>query len=493
MKPDYNGEADRIAAQIKQEADARSAVRDLFAKPAGEAAPAKPDGEDETLVQGAVQALAHAATEDAVALAFAIRYKDGLRFNHRRKLWHVWDGTRWRQESTELAFEFARRIAREVNPKGKATMSKAGFARGVEAFARADRVFALAGDEFDRDPMLLNTPVGTVDLRTGEMRAHRREHLLTRCTAVAPVKRPRPVFERFIADITCGDAALADYLQRALGACLSGALTDHWILFWYGKGRNGKNTLGELIMHVLADYARKIPAATLMHDPRGERHPTEIANLLGARLAFSSEVSDRDYWHESRIKELTGDDMLSGRFMRADFFEFRRTHKHLVYGNYRPMLRVVDPAIAERLHMVPFGATFTTERGNLDPEMPAKLWTEAEAVLAWLIEGHEKWREDGTLRPCAAVAEATQDYLDAQGSLDAWITERCETLPLDERPTMLLDRADRLYRSYAEWKEARGEQPMSQTRWGEQMQRRFAKISANGIRYRGLKLVSTEG
>jgi putative DNA primase/helicase len=179
--------------------------------------------------------------------------------------------------------------------------------------------------------------------------------------------------------------------------------------------------------------------------------------------------------------------------MRADFFEFERTHKHVVYGNYRSLLRVADPASAERLHMVPFDATFTAELGNLDPDMAAKLWAEAGAVLAWLLEGHEKWREDGTLRPCAAVAQATRDYFDAQGSLDAWVAERCETVPHDERSTMLLDRADALYRDYGRWKDARGEHPMSQTRWGEQMRRRFVKTLANGVRYRGLKLLATEG
>ncbi|MCZ7565161.1 MAG: phage/plasmid primase, P4 family [Burkholderiales bacterium] len=273
-----------------------------------------------------------------------------------------------------------------------------------------------------------------------------------------------------------------------MGSCLSGAPSDHWLMFWYGQGRNGKNTMGELVMEILADYARKVPAQTLMHDARGERHPTEIANLVGLRLAFSSEVSDRDCWHESRIKELTGDAMLSARFMRGDFFEFPRTHKHIVYGNYRPMLRVVDSAIVERLHLVPFSATFTADLGNRDPDMPAKLWSEAGAVLSWLLEGHAKWREDGTLRPCAAVAEATRDYFDAQGGLDAWVSDRCDVVARDERPTMLLDPAQKLYRDYSEWKESRGELPMSKTRWGEQMQRRFPKVSANGVRYRGLKL-----
>jgi D5 N terminal like len=106
-------------------------------------------------------------------------------------------------------------VSRVANPEGKSAPSKAAFARGAETFARADRVFALAGDEFDRDSLLLNQPAGTVNLRDGSFRAHRRADMITKCTAVPPSDKSRPVFDRFLADVTCGDRALVDYLQRA--------------------------------------------------------------------------------------------------------------------------------------------------------------------------------------------------------------------------------------------------------------------------------------
>jgi putative DNA primase/helicase len=309
------------------------------------------------------------------------------------------------------------------------------------------------------------------------------------CTTVAPVSGRCPVFIGFLGDITCGDRGLAIYLQQALGALLSGASEDHWLQFWYGTGRNGKSTLGEIVTRVMGDYAKKIPAQTLLHDRHGNRHPTEIANLAGVRLALSSEVSEGDFWDETRIKELTGDAMLSARYMRQDFFQFPRTHKHIIYGNHRPLLRVVDPAIAARLHVVPFNASFTAEQGNLDLQMGAKLWEEAGAILQWLIDGHAAWRDTGKLRPCAAVEAATKDYFESQSTLDMWVTECCEFVPNDERPLILLHRASELYTNYKAWKEERGEHPLSTTRWGEQMRRRFDRVTTNvGFRYRGLKL-----
>jgi putative DNA primase/helicase len=97
----------------------------------------------------------------------------------------------------------------------------------------------------------------------------------------------------------------------------SSALEDHWLAFLVGSGRNGKGTLIEkCAARAMGSYTRRIPAEVLLADDRGTRHPTEIANLVGARLAYASEIDEGRRWNESRLKELSGGDKLSGRFMR---------------------------------------------------------------------------------------------------------------------------------------------------------------------------------
>jgi putative DNA primase/helicase len=426
-------------------------------------------------------------TEDSIARAFVRQHEGELLFDWSRRKWLTWDGTRWRPDFTGLAFEFARRMTSNLNHDNRAKWARASVFAAVERIARSDRAFARSGDVFDQDPYLLNTPAGTVDLRTGTMREHRREDHITMVTGVGPAPGPSPVFDRFLGDITSGDAARADYLQRALGSCLSGAPSDHFLLFFHGDGRNGKNTLADLLLESLGDYAKKISAQTLMSDARG-RHPTEVANLQGVRLAVSSEVGEGEFWDEARVKELTGDAKLSARFMRGDFFEFKRTHKHLVLGNHRPMLRIADRATAERLHLVPFNATFTSDAGNLDPDMLAKLRAEAGAILSWLIDGHMRWLKVGTLRRCPAVELATADYFASQSTIEMWIAERCFLVGDDGRAGREWPKSSELYRDFAKWKEDRGEHALSTTRWAEQMQRRFRKIEAHGMRYVGVLL-----
>jgi putative DNA primase/helicase len=428
-------------------------------------------------------------TQDSVAQIFASKMAGKMLFNHTRNAWFEWDGTRWRIERTERALDFARELARTVNYEGKSSMGTASFCAGVEHLARADRRLAVEGSEFDRDNYLLNTPGGTFDLRTNTPRPHAPEDHITMCTAVIPSPDGGAAFNKFLAEITQDNQELVEFLQISLGACLSGAVESHWMAFWIGTGRNGKNTLGDLVQDAMGDYARKVPTSTLMAKTY-EGHPTEIANLQGIRLAVSSEINDGEHWNEARINEITGDATLPARFMRGDFFTFTRTHKHLVYGNHRPQLRGVTDALKSRLLIVPFKVSFL---GREDPELPSRLRECLPYVLAWLIEGHCKWMAAGKKIPqCQAVEAESADYFAAQSTVDMWLSERVPILSTDNRPSSQLPKSSDLYRDYANWKKDRGESPVSQTRWAETM-RRFKKEVSNGVRYRGLMLIAHGG
>lgn len=441
-------------------------------------------------LQGVEMSLLQLGTQDSVAQIFARQMAGKMLFNHTRDKWLEWDGTRWQIEGTKKALNFARDLARSVNYEGSRSIGSASFCAGVEQLAKADPVLSAKGSEFDRDNYLLNTPGGTFDLRTSTLRPHDPADRITMCTAVTPSPDGGAVFDKFLGEITQGDRELAEFLQVSLGACLSGAVESHWMLFWIGQGRNGKNTLGDLVQDAMGDYARKVPTSTLMAKSH-EGHPTEIANLQGIRLALSSEINDGEYWHEARINEVTGDGTLSARFMRGDLFTFRRTHKHLICGNHRPQLRTVGNAITSRIKIVPFKASFL---GREDGDLPRRLRENLGYVLAWLIEGHSKWLAAGKrLPPCQAVESESADYFAAQSTPEMWLAERVQILAPDVRPASQCPKSSDLYRDYANWKKDRGENPISQTRWAETMQKKFQKEASNGVRYRGLMLIPQVG
>jgi putative DNA primase/helicase len=166
-------------------------------------------------------------TEDSAALAFAERHREVLRFDHKIGKWFVWTGTHWQSEHTKLAFAWARELVRELaageSTKVRAIASKTSFAAGVERFAQSDRAFAVTPDIWDRDPYLLGTPGGTVDLRTGELRLARPEDYITKVTAVTPAAAAEcPGWMQFLGEATNDDKDLIAFLQQFSGYMLTG-------------------------------------------------------------------------------------------------------------------------------------------------------------------------------------------------------------------------------------------------------------------------------
>jgi phage/plasmid-associated DNA primase len=187
-----------------------------------------------------------ALTEDGVALAFAARFRDQLKYCHHTGAWFRWISTHWQREETKSAFSWARKICREftkgISSKIAATLSKAATAAAVERFAQSDRAFAVTSDIWDSDPMLLGSPRGTVDLRTGALRPAIQSDFITKITSVAPAETAIcPLWLKFLKETTGDDEELIRFLQQWSGYCLTGDTREHALLFVYGPGGNGKS------------------------------------------------------------------------------------------------------------------------------------------------------------------------------------------------------------------------------------------------------------
>ena len=365
-------------------------------------------------------------TEDSVAAAFAREHGATLRFCHHAGKWHRWDGGIWRQDETRLAFDWARRLSRDLaaaTDEGKVITAagKAAFAAGVERFAQADRAFALTSDAWNRDPWLLGTPGGTVDLRTGELRPARQDDHISRSAAVVPADRADcPVWLSFLAQATAGDRSLIEFLQRWFGYCLTGVTGEHALLFVYGPGGNGKGVLLVTVAGILAGYAATAAMDTFTAS-KGDKHPTDLAMLHGARLVMTTETEEGRAWAEARIKALTGGDPITARFMRRDFFTYTPAFKLTISGNHKPALRNVDDAARRRFNVVPF----LNKPDKPDRELAEKLKAEWPGILRWMIEGCLAWQKGGLQRP-KAVLDATAEYFAEQDLLAQWLEECCE-------------------------------------------------------------------
>jgi putative DNA primase/helicase len=365
-------------------------------------------------------------SEEAIALELASRHRDGLRFVAKWNQWFVWSGTCWREDEKREVFSVARGLCREtavsINKSSeRKRIASAKTRAAVVSLASEDPRLAATVDQWDTDPWLLNTPAGVVDLRTGKLREHRVDDYLTKQSAVAP-GGACPKWLAFMAEVTAEDKELQAYLQRIGGYCLTGTTHEHQLFFLYGTGNNGKSVFVKTLAGILGDYHRATSIETFTVS-QAERHPTEIAGLRGARLVTSTETEEGRRWAEARIKELTGGDKITARFMRQDFFDFYPQFKLLFSGNHMPRLRAVNKAITRRFNRIPFAVTVAAERVNV--HLADELRDEWPGILAWLVEGCLAWQRGG-LKPPNAVAVATEHYFESQDVLGDWLDDCCD-------------------------------------------------------------------
>ncbi|MGE5647505.1 MAG: phage/plasmid primase, P4 family [Acidobacteriota bacterium] len=426
-------------------------------------------------------------------------YGERFRYSHPQRAFFVWDGTRWAQDERGVMRHLARETARELYNQAwdvkdadlqDKIIKHARRSEGSQAISNMLREVgcipgvAVLPDELDRGALLLNVRNGTLDLRTGELRAHRREDLLTK---IAPVdydpaaKCPR--WLQFMAEVFAPHADIPDFLQRAVGYSLTAETREECLFLCHGTGRNGKGTFLKIISEMLGDYASTADfTAFLVRKNDGPRD--DIANMRGRRLVRAEESNEGARLAEGIVKTLTGGDRVRARRLHENSYEFDPTWKIWLATNHKPAIRGTDPAIWSRLKLIPFEVSFS---GREDRGLKQRLRDEMPGILAWAVEGCLRWQDDGLEFP-DSVLNATAEYRDESDQVGRFVEEECITLPNCQSP------ARALYGAYRKWAEGAGEGVVSETEFGRRMTDRGLekKHTRRGKTYIGVGLRATD-
>lgn len=414
--------------------------------------------------------------------------------------WFVYDGRRWAVDQAGEVHGRAKAVAVDIFQEaadaaraGKADLSEklAKHAIRTQSATSIENMVKLARpdvpvlpERLDRDPWGLNVENGTLDLKTGELREHRREDLITKLAPVAyDPSTEAPVWEATLSRIM-PDPEVRAYFKRLVGYALTGDVSEHVLPVLYGTGANGKSTVLNTLLAALGSYGMQAPPDLLV--AKRDAHPTELADLHGQRFVASIEVEDGRRFAESLVKQLTGGDRIKARRMREDFWEFDPTHKIIMAVNHKPVIQGTDLGIWRRIHLVPFTETIPPE--EQDKNLPEKLQAELAGVLAWAVEGCLEWQREG-LKPPPAVLSATEEYRQEMDTLATFISERCE-----EGPNLSVQ-AKPLYEAYVKWCEENGERYDTNKSLSKQLiERRYEKDKDGRglVRYYGLALRSED-
>lgn len=426
---------------------------------------------------------------------------EDLRFCHPFGKWLSWDRTRWQIDSTAEVMRRAKLTARHIYQEAAdaadpATAKElAKHAIRSESDARLRAMIGLAEsepgvpvmpDHLDADPWLFNVESGTVDLKNDSLRAHDRADRITKRANVAHDPTATcPTFEGFLAKVL-PSVPLRRFVQRAIGYSLTGDTREDVIFIAFGPGSNGKTTFMQTMQALMGDYAMQTPTETLMVK-RGEGIPNDVARLKGARLVAAAEAEQGKRLAESLIKQLTGGDRISARFLRAEWFDFDPTFKIWLSTNHKPVIRGTDLGIWRRIRLIPF--TVTIPQHERDEALAEKLLAELPGILNWALAGCRDWLQHGLGLP-QEVQEATKSYREEMDILGTWLGDCCVE-GINHQAA-----AAELYASYKRWCEGNGAHPMPQYALGSRLSERGfeAKRGHGGKRYwRGIGLLAPDG
>lgn len=431
-----------------------------------------------------------------------------VRFCYELDTWLVWTGTHWSTESMALVEAMAKKTARLILVEMERAMERAEIdgqtpeeieaiekayqahykstarVRGVKdmlTMAQSEHGVKVTIDQLDADPMVLNVANGTIDLREGTLRPHRRADGITKMSpATFDRDAPCALWLSFLDRIFSGDSQLIAFIQRAVGYTLTGSVSEQCLFFLHGSGQNGKSVFIHTLLYVFGDYGQKAPTEIIMNTERctGTASP-ELARIRGARFVVASEVEDNVRIGEARVKDLTGSDRVTARQLYHDPIEFDPTHKLWIYGNHKPTIRGTDEGIWRRIRLIPFAVTIPEK--DKDPDLVHKLQAERDGVLAWAVRGSVEWARTGLGLP-SAVAEATKAYRTENDRVGEFLDERCIDEHFGTEPAERCAKDD-VYRAYETWCRDSGEYVISKRKLGQLLQERgFQETRGHGGR-----------
>lgn len=400
------------------------------------------------------------------------------------KTWYIYRGRFWKKDEgglyvMELCKNFAQALIAYAESQDDGSDESKLFIKYVAGFHSRRRRESLLSDArsivpkslnaFDHDRLLLNCQNGTFDLREMKLRPHSASDYITKMARAKFVEDAAcERWEVFISEIMCGDMDTARFLQKTLGYCLSGDTSLECFFILYGSTtRNGKSTLTETIAHILGDYAKTAQPQSLSRRPSdGSAASPDIARLKGARLINVPEPEKAMELNIALIKQLTGGDTYTARYLNENPVEFRPEGKIFINTNHLP--RAADDTVfsSGRVKLIPFDRHFTEGEQDTGLKKIFRRQKNMSGILNWLIAGYRLLQSDGLSLP-PQIVSAISAYRSEADVFGTFIEEN--TIPMDGARIATSE----LYSVYMSWAKNNGYRPLNSKNFVGELRRRF--------------------
>ena len=420
-----------------------------------------------------------------------------IRYCTDQKRWYVYQNGRWVMDNgtniNRMGHATIREISFEAEREGLSTSEKVEIQKHAAKSASKGRIKAMidlakwfpgivvSSSAFDQNPWLLNCCNGTLDLMNMELKPHDPEDFITKMVD-APYESDAicPVWDAFISRVMNRDQEKICFIQRIVGYALTGVTPEQCLFVLHGPGANGKSTFTEVLRELLGDYAMHTTTSSLLTSSSSPIR-NDLARLNSVRFVSAAEIGMGKKLNEALVKQLTGGDQVTARFLYNEYFEYKPRFKLFIAANHKPEIRGIDHGIWRRIHMVPFDVSIPAD--EIDKDLLNKLKEELPGILAWAVRGCIEWRNNGLGVP-AAIRAATLEYRKEMDLIAGFIEDKC-ILDASSRVTL-----GELYEAYRGWTDEACQDPAGKKIFGNLMrQKGFAQSKSGSSRYwEGIKL-----
>lgn len=393
------------------------------------------------------------------------RHGEYLRYCYETGHWLVWNGKVWVKDNGDQIMSLAKETVRGMYIEAANTSDDhqrkelADHAKKSESESKLHAIIALARDlvpvkvqDLDANNMLFNCQNGTIDLHTGILNLHKREDFIT---LISPVEYDpnanSNLWQQHLLRVTGNDRELMAYLRRVFGYCLTGETKEQVMFFIYGPTKTGKSKTIGAVLWVLGDYAKQTPSETLLVKRYGGH--SDKARLVGSRMVVAIEAEKGEKLASALIKNMTGEDRMTARFLYKENFEFYPTFKIFLVANDKPLIRGEDSAMWERVKLIPFKQFIP--RAERDKDLGEKLKEEGKGILAWMVKGCLEWQKHKDLLEPEEVTTETTIYRSEMDILGDFLDDCCTV-----EGTAKVAHGD-LYRAHEEWCRQNDEEPIT--------------------------------
>ncbi len=391
--------------------------------------------------------------------------------------WYSFNGKHWDRVDDNVVVGLAKDVPISMLQQAAATEKEglrrklaewaieseaASALRAMASLVKSEPGIPISTDDLDADKWLLNVRNGTLDLRSGELLPHSPNDMITMIAGTDyDPGATAPTWEKYIESTMNEDTEMIGFLQRFCGYMLTGCTHEQCFAFLSGSGENGKGTLTETLSALMGSYASSISTAAIMVKA-GDCIPHEWAGMRGKRLAFTGEVETSKTIDSALIKTLTGEDTMSVRFLRREFFQMKPVFKLMYSANGRPKVKDNSHGFWRRVRLIPFDVVFPKGDPRRISNLKDLLREELPGILNWCLTGLSQWRNKGLDEP-DRVTNATQDYREGENVVKQFCDECLKSVPTHSIPL------PQVHERFIAWAKSAGERQIGRNTFNAEL------------------------